>query len=63
MTRKSNPVPCVQPNMPSSGGYEGGFRLELCTKVLQMAIDLAEIVRARTILDKPALEGFYGGEC
>jgi len=58
VTSKSNPVPGVQPNVPSSRGYEGGFRLELCTKVLQMGSDLAEMVGARTILDKPTLEVF-----
>lgn len=36
VTSHSNPVPGVQANVPSSRGYEGGFRLELCTKVLQV---------------------------
>jgi len=58
VTSKSNPVPGVQENVPSSRGYEGGFRLELCTKVLQMGSELAEMVGARTILDKPTLEAF-----
>jgi hypothetical protein len=58
VTSKSNFVPSVQPNAPSFRGHEGGFRLELCTKVLQMRSDLAEMVGARTILDKPTLEAF-----
>ncbi|KAF2276588.1 3-hydroxyisobutyrate dehydrogenase-like protein [Westerdykella ornata] len=58
VTSKSNPVPGVQPNVPSSRGYEGGFRIELCAKVLQMGSDLASMVGARTILDKPTLEAF-----
>ncbi|KAF2264960.1 3-hydroxyisobutyrate dehydrogenase-like protein [Lojkania enalia] len=58
VTSKSNPVPGVQPNVPSSRGYEGGFRIELCEKVLKMGSDLAEMVGARTILDKPTLEAF-----
>ncbi|KAF2010794.1 3-hydroxyisobutyrate dehydrogenase-like protein [Aaosphaeria arxii CBS 175.79] len=58
VTSKSNPVPGIQPNVPSSRGYEGGFRIELCRKVLQMGSDLAEMVGARTILDKPTLEAF-----
>ncbi|OCL05536.1 3-hydroxyisobutyrate dehydrogenase [Glonium stellatum] len=58
VTSQSNPVPGVQDNVPSSRGYEGGFRLELCAKVLGMGSQLAEMVGARTILDKPTLEAF-----
>ncbi|KAK3936747.1 hypothetical protein QBC46DRAFT_366678 [Diplogelasinospora grovesii] len=58
VTSKSNPVPGVQENVPSSRGYEGGFRIELCAKVLGMGTKLAEMVGARTILDKPTLEAF-----
>lgn len=58
VTSKSNPVPGIQENVPSSRGYEGGFRIELCAKVLTMGIQLAEMVGARTILDKPTLEAF-----
>ncbi|PSN72397.1 3-hydroxyisobutyrate dehydrogenase-like protein, partial [Corynespora cassiicola Philippines] len=53
VTSKSNPVPGIQPNVPSSRGYEGGFRIELCEKVLKMGSALAEMVGARTVLDKP----------
>ena len=58
VTSKSNPVPGVQENVPSSRNYEGGFRIELCKKVLGMGSDLAEMVGARTVLDKPALKAF-----
>lgn len=58
VTSKSNPVPGVQENVPSSRGYEGGFRIELCKKVLGMGSQLAEEVGARTVLDKPALGAF-----
>jgi 3-hydroxyisobutyrate/3-hydroxypropionate dehydrogenase len=58
VTSKSNPVPGVQENVPSSRDYEGGFRIELCAKVLDMGSKLAEQVGARTVLDTPTLEAF-----
>jgi 3-hydroxyisobutyrate dehydrogenase-like beta-hydroxyacid dehydrogenase len=58
VTSKSNPVPGIQANVPSSRDYEGGFRIELCRKVLGMGSELAEMVGARTILDKPTLGAF-----
>lgn len=58
VTSKSNPVPGVQVNVPSSRGYEGGFRIELCAKVLGMGSRLAETVGAKTVLDGPTLEAF-----
>jgi 3-hydroxyisobutyrate dehydrogenase len=58
VTSKSNPVPGIQANVPSSRDYEGGFRIELCRKVLGMGSELAEMVGARTILDKPTLQAF-----
>ena len=58
VTSKSNPVPGIHPNAPASRDYEGGFRIELCKKVLKMGSELAEMVGARTILDKPALGAF-----
>lgn len=58
VTSKSNPVPGVQDNVPSSRGYEGGFRIELCAKVLGMGSKLAETVGARTVLDGPTLGAF-----
>ncbi|KAJ5604497.1 hypothetical protein N7510_009651 [Penicillium lagena] len=59
VTSKSNPVPGIHANAPASRGYEGGFRIELCSKVLQMGSDLAKMVGARTILDKPTLNAFH----
>jgi len=58
VTSKANPVPGVQPDVPSSKGYEGGFRIELCAKVLGMGSRLAEMVGARTVLDGPTLGAF-----
>lgn len=58
VTSKSNPVPGVQANVPSSRDYEGGFRIELCAKVLGMGSRLAESVGARTVLDGPTLGAF-----
>ncbi|KAF2104233.1 3-hydroxyisobutyrate dehydrogenase [Rhizodiscina lignyota] len=58
ITSNSNPVPGIHPNAPASRNYEGGFRIELCKKVLQMGTDLAEMVGARHILDKPTMEAF-----
>ncbi|KAE8447530.1 hypothetical protein EG329_010660 [Mollisiaceae sp. DMI_Dod_QoI] len=58
VTSKSNPVPGVQANVPSSRDYEGGFRIELCEKVLKMGSELAKDVGARTVLDGPALGAF-----
>jgi 3-hydroxyisobutyrate/3-hydroxypropionate dehydrogenase len=58
VTSKSNPVPGIHKNAPASRDYEGGFRIELCKKVLKMGTELADMVGARTILDKPTLEAF-----
>jgi 3-hydroxyisobutyrate/3-hydroxypropionate dehydrogenase len=58
VTSKSNPVPGIHANAPASRGYEGGFRIELCKHVLEMGIDLAEMVGARTVLDRPTLAAF-----
>lgn len=58
VTSKSNPVPGVMEGVPSSRGYEGGFRIELCEKVLRMGAELAKDVGARTVLDEPALGAF-----
>lgn len=56
VTSKSNPVPGVQANAPASRNYEGGFRIELCKKVLGMGSRLAEMVGAKTFLDRPTLD-------
>ncbi|KAI1362957.1 hypothetical protein F5Y08DRAFT_329737 [Xylaria arbuscula] len=59
VTSHSNPVPGVQANVPSSRDYNGGFRIELCAKVLSMGSKLAESVGARTVLDKPTQQAFH----
>jgi 3-hydroxyisobutyrate/3-hydroxypropionate dehydrogenase len=58
VTSQSNPVPGIHANAPASRGYEGGFRIELCKHVLEMGNSLAQMVGARTILDKPTLAAF-----
>jgi 3-hydroxyisobutyrate dehydrogenase len=58
ITSNINPVPGVQENVPSSRNYEGGFRIELCTKVLEMGSELAKQANAKTVLDKPTLQAF-----
>ncbi|GAP90942.2 putative 3-hydroxyisobutyrate dehydrogenase [Rosellinia necatrix] len=58
VTSRSNPVPGVQAGVPSSRGYAGGFRIELCAKVLAMGAALARRVGARTVLDAPTLAAF-----
>ncbi|RMZ87501.1 hypothetical protein DV736_g5279, partial [Chaetothyriales sp. CBS 134916] len=58
VTSKSNPVPGILPNAPASRGYEGGFRIELCKKVLKMGSELAEMVGAKTVLDVPTQAAF-----
>lgn len=58
VTSKSNPVPGIHENAPASRGYEGGFRIELCKKVLGMGSELARDVGARTVLDGPTMMAF-----
>ncbi|KAK5211561.1 hypothetical protein LTR67_002064 [Exophiala xenobiotica] len=58
VTSQSNPVPGIHANAPASRGYEGGFRIELCKHVLEMGSSLAEMVGAKTVLDKPTLGAF-----
>jgi 3-hydroxyisobutyrate dehydrogenase len=41
-----NPRPGVQPNVPSSKGYEGGFAVALIRKDLGLAMDAAKSVNA-----------------
>lgn len=56
VTSKNNPVPGIHPNAAASKGYEGGFRIELAHKVLSLGKELADMVGARTTLDKAALD-------
>jgi len=53
-----NPCPGVKPNVASSRKYEGGFRVELCTKVFKMGIKLAEMVGAKLVLSTATKESF-----
>lgn len=58
VTSQSNPVPGIHANAPASRNYDGGFRIELCKHVLEMGSSLAEMVGAKTVLDKPTLGAF-----
>lgn len=58
VTSKSNPVPGIHANAPASRDYEGGFRIELCKKVLGMGIELGEMVGARMVTARPTYEAF-----
>lgn len=54
----NNPVPGINPGNAASNNYEGGFRIELAQKDLSLAGELANLVGAKTYLDKPSLEAF-----
>jgi len=54
----ANPCPGVKPGVSSSRKYEGGFRVELCTKVFKMGVKLAEMVGAKTVLSTATKESF-----
>lgn len=58
VTSKNNPVPGIHSDAPASNNYQGGFRVDLAYKVLDLAKELAESAGARTVLDKAALEMF-----
>lgn len=54
----NNPVPGLTPGNPASKGYQGGFSLELCLGVLELAYRAATDVGAQTVLGKPMLEAY-----
>lgn len=58
ITETNNPVPGISPDAPASNGYQGGYRIELAEKVLNLGKELAESVGASTVLDAAALEVF-----
>lgn len=58
ITSNSNPVPGIHANAPASRNYEGGFRIELCKKVLGMGIELADTAGARLCTAQPTLDAF-----
>lgn len=51
-----NPVPGVNPDVPSSKGYEGGFGVKLMTKDLGLAVDAAKGAGATVMLGAQAHE-------
>lgn len=42
VSKLNNPVPGVTPGAPANNGYEGGFAIELCRKVLSLAVGTGE---------------------
>jgi 3-hydroxyisobutyrate dehydrogenase len=54
----NNPVPGLTPGNPASKGYVGGFSIELCLGVLELAVQTAENVGAKTVLGNPMLEAY-----
>ena len=58
LTSNNKPVPGIHPNAPASNGYQGGFRVELAKKVLELGKEWAESAGAETTLDKTAIEVF-----
>ncbi|KAJ9641773.1 hypothetical protein H2201_003838 [Coniosporium apollinis] len=54
----NNPVPGLTPSAPTSKGYVGGFSLELCLGVLELALKTAEDLGAKTVLGQPMLNPF-----
>jgi 3-hydroxyisobutyrate/3-hydroxypropionate dehydrogenase len=58
VTSKSNPVPGIHANAPASRGYEGGFRIELCKKVLGMGLELGDMCGARMDTGRTTLKAF-----
>lgn len=55
----NNPVPGLTPGNPASKGYAGGFSLELCLGVLDLAVRSANDVGAKTVLGQPMLDAFH----
>lgn len=54
----NNPVPGLSPANAASHGYRGGFSIELCLGVLEIAVKAAEDLGAKTVLGKPMLEAY-----
>ncbi|KAK3070424.1 hypothetical protein LTR53_010491 [Teratosphaeriaceae sp. CCFEE 6253] len=57
-----SPVPGLNPEAPSSKGYEGGFRVELMTKDVGLAVQAAEQVGVKLRLGETGL-GIYREAC
>ena len=47
-----NPVKGVSPTASAAKDYEGGFSIEMCTGVVEMAVDLGKQVGARSLLNE-----------
>lgn len=53
-----NPVKGVNPNSSAARDFEGGFPLELCRGVNDMAMQLGKEVGARSVL-APVVQGIF----
>ena len=51
-----NPVKGVSPTASAAKDFEGGFSIELCTGVIEMAVGLGKQVGARSLLDEIVLK-------
>lgn len=54
----NNPVPGLTPGNAASKGYVGGFSIELCLGVLELAVKAAEDISAKTVLGGPMLNAY-----
>ena len=54
----NNPVPGLTPGNAASKGYVGGFSIELCLGVLELAVQAADDAGATTVLGHPMLHAF-----
>ncbi|KAF2018237.1 hypothetical protein BU24DRAFT_408171 [Aaosphaeria arxii CBS 175.79] len=57
-SKTNNPVPGLTPKNAASNGYVGGFSLELCLGVLELAVKAGEDLEATMILGKPMLDAY-----
>jgi 3-hydroxyisobutyrate dehydrogenase len=57
-SKVNNPVPGLTPGNAPSKGYVGGFSIELCLGVLELAVQAADDVGATTVLAHPMLNAF-----
>ncbi|KAG5661295.1 hypothetical protein KAF25_005417 [Fusarium avenaceum] len=58
-SREQNPVKGVSPTASSATDFQGGFSTELCNGVLEMSMDLAQQLDAKSVLE-PVVRKLYG---
>jgi 3-hydroxyisobutyrate dehydrogenase-like beta-hydroxyacid dehydrogenase len=57
-SKVNNPVPGLTPGNSASKNYAGGFSLELCLGVLELAVQAGDDAGAKTVLGHPMLDAF-----